>query len=83
MREGEILLTKTVEEMLRKDPTHVAVYSFLNREFVGHKELLQRVLWQTIQERGFLHDLVDGVFDRDSFGIGKRTQIETHDGDTI
>jgi hypothetical protein len=79
----QVFLTQSVEEVLGKDPSNITIGHFLNGECVGLEVLLERGLGKTVQERGFLHDLVDGVLNRGRFGIRGRMQVKTDDGDTI
>jgi hypothetical protein len=69
--------------VLSKDPDRVTIDGFLDRELAGLEEFLEGSHGQAVEERGFLHDLVDRLFNRDSLGVGDRVQVQAHDGDTI
>jgi len=71
--------------VLSKDPTDVRVRGLLNgvisvRVGLGREE---RVVRETVKQRGLLDDLVDGVLDRRSSRVGNRVEVHRDDGDPV
>ena len=80
-----VLGTKTVEEVLDKDPGRVGIDSLLKAQLTKSKEVVELVLGQAVQERDFLGDLVDGLLHgREVAVLGRgRAKIDGHDADAV
>jgi hypothetical protein len=71
--------------VLSKDPSDVRVSGLLNsvisvRVGLGREE---RVVGETVQQRGLLDDLVDRVLDGRSSRVGNRVEVHRNDGDSV
>lgn len=76
--------SKAVAEVLSKDPSDIGVGSLLDRmKVVLIDSGEERVVWQTVEERGFSDDLVDRVLDRWCTGVGDRVEVHRNDGNTV
>ena len=83
--ERNVAGSQTVTKVLSKDPTDIGVGGFLNGVIpvrVG-PDREERVVGETVQERGLFDDLVDRVLDRRSSRVGDRVEVHRDDGDPV
>lgn len=81
--QAQILLAQTIQKVLCKDPSHIAIDSFLQRQLVGLEKVLEWCGRQTEDKGSFLDDLMNRLLNRDLRAVRHRVQIETKNSDTI
>jgi hypothetical protein len=82
--EREVGGTKTVAEVLSKDPSDVGISGLLDGlEVVLVDGREERVVGETVEEGSLPDDLVDRVLDGRSSGVGDRVEVHGDDGDSV
>lgn len=85
--ERGVLRTQSVEEVLDEDPSGVGVDGLLEAELSVEEEVVELVVGETVEKGDLLGDLVNGLVPRELVGVlgglGGRSKVNTHDGDTV